>query len=161
MKAKPSADGAEQEWSAAEAETLAVRLLGRREHSRAELARKLSARGVPEQLIDDVLEGLRARRLQSDSRYAESLVNSRAGRGQGPVRILRELAAQGVDDAVAEEALAGAGQDFFALAADVRRRRFGEAAPSAWKERARQMRFLEYRGFTSDQIRAAFGDEPA
>ncbi|MEJ2515074.1 MAG: regulatory protein RecX [Gammaproteobacteria bacterium] len=162
MRAKPSADGPDRDWDAADVEALAVRLLGRREHSRAELARKLASRGVPPELSSEVLDDLRARRLQSDARYAESLVTSRAGRGQGPVRILRELAQQGVDASVAEEALAASGEDFFSLAARVRHRRFGPGAPSEWKERARQMRFLEYRGFTGDQIRAAVGDdEPA
>jgi regulatory protein len=37
-------------------------------------------------------------------------------------------------------------------------RRFGEDVPAEWKERARQARFLEYRGFTGDQIREALGD---
>jgi regulatory protein len=96
MRAKRSADGEPEDWTAASVEAAAVRLLARREHSRAELVRKLAARGAPAELADEVLDSLAARRLQSDERYAESLVTSRIGRGQGPVRIRRELAERGV-----------------------------------------------------------------
>ena len=154
-------DGAEagaDEWTAATVEVTAVRLLARREHSRKELARKLHARGVPPDLADEVLQSLQSRRLQSDERYAESLVNSRVARGQGPVRIRRDLAQQGIPDAEIDAALEAAGVDWYALARETRVRRFGEEAPAEWKERARQTRFLEYRGFNGDQIREALGD---
>jgi regulatory protein len=147
-----------EEWTAATVEVAAVRLLARREHSRKELARKLHARGVPPELVDEVLQGLQARRLQSDERYAESLVNSRVSRGQGPVRIRRDLSQQGIPDEDIDNALEAAGVDWYALARETRVRRFGEEAPAEWKERARQARFLEYRGFSGDQIREALGD---
>ena len=154
-------DGAEagaDEWTAATVEVAAVRLLARREHSRKELARKLHARGIPPDLADEVLQSLQARRLQSDERYAESLVNSRVARGQGPVRIRRDLAQQGIPDAEIDAVLEAAGVDWYALARETRVRRFGEEAPAEWKERGRQARFLEYRGFSGDQIREALGD---
>jgi regulatory protein len=135
-----------------------VRLLARREHSRVELSRKLRARGMPHELVDEVLGSLVARRLQSDERYAESLVNSRVSRGQGPVRIRRDLSRQGIPEAEIDAALAAAAVDWYELARDTRQRRFGADAPAEWKERARQARFLEYRGFTGDQIREAIGD---
>jgi regulatory protein len=147
-----------EEWTAATVEVAAVRLLARREHSRKELARKLHARGVPAALVDEVLQSLQARRLQSDERYAESLVNSRVARGQGPVRIRRDLAQQGIPDSEIDSTLEAAGADWYALARETRVRRFGEDVPAEWKERARQARFLEYRGFTGDQIREALGD---
>lgn len=162
MRARRSADEDAPDWTAASVEAVAVRLLARREHSRHELARKLAARGVPEELVASVLARLAERHLQSDDRYAESLVTSRAGRGQGPVRIRRELGERGVASEAVEQALAGAGQDWFDLARQVRRRRFGAAVPSDWKSRAQQSRFLEYRGFTGEQIRHALGgDEEA
>ena len=154
-------EGAEaeaEEWTAATVEVAAVRLLTRREHSRKELARKLFARGMPADLVEEVLQNLQARRLQSDARYAESLVNSRVSRGQGPVRIRRDLAQQGIPDTDIDTALEAAGVDWYALARETRTRRFGDPAPAEWKERARQARFLEYRGFSGDQIREALGD---
>ena len=157
MRKRSAEDGpGDEDWTAARAEALAVGLLARREHSRAELARKLGQRGVPEELIAATLEALGERRLQSDTRYAETLVASRIGRGQGPVRIRRELAERGVSGAEIDAALEGAEADWFELARETRRRRFGAAAPAEWNERARQSRFLEYRGFSGEQIRAAF-----
>lgn len=146
------------DWTVATVEVAAVRLLARREHSRRELARKLLARGMPAALVEEVLQSLQARRLQSDERYAESLVNSRVSRGQGPVRIRRDLSQQGIPDGEIDTALEAAGVDWYALARATRQRRFGHEAPVEWKERARQARFLEYRGFTGDQIREALGD---
>jgi regulatory protein len=159
MRAKPSAEDAAADWTAASVEAAAVRLLARREHSRVELGRKLRARGAPAELVEEVLASLAARRLQSDERFAESLVTSRIGRGQGPVRIGRDLEAQGVPAAEVEAALEAAGADWFELAAATRRKRFGRPAPADWKERGRQARFLEYRGFTAEQIRRALGDD--
>jgi regulatory protein len=155
---RDEADAAAEEWTAAAVEVAAVRLLARREHSRIELGRKLRARGMPAELVEEVLQSLQARRLQSDERYAESLVNSRVSRGQGPVRIRRDLSQQGIPDTEIDAALEAAGVDWYALARETRARRFGDEAPAEWKERARQARFLEYRGFSGDQIREALGD---
>ena len=159
MRPKPSADGDAPDWTAASVEIAAVRLLARREHSRAELLHKLDARGAPPELAAEVLDALAARGLQSDERYAESLVSSRVSRGQGPVRIRRELAERGVAAAVIDGALQAADVDWFALARETRRRRFGGECPQEWNERVRQSRFLEYRGFSSDQIRFALGTD--
>jgi regulatory protein len=159
MRAKRSAEGDAEDWTAVTVEAAAVRLLARREHSRAELVRKLDERGVPPALAEDVLDSLAARRLQSDERYAESLVASRISRGQGPVRIRRELAERGVATAEIDAALEAADEDWFRLARATRQRRFGSDVPSEWNERVRQSRFLEYRGFTGEQIRFALGGD--
>jgi regulatory protein len=156
-EAGPGDEPGDEDWTPARAEAAAVRLLARREHSRAELARKLGRRGIPGDLVEATLDALGARRLQSDTRYAETLVASRIGRGQGPVRIRRELAEQGVSGDEIEAALAAADADWYELARETRRRRFGAEPPADWNERARQARFLEYRGFSGEQIRAALG----
>lgn len=160
MRAKRSSEGEgdAKEWTAATVEAAAARLLARREHSRAELNRKLAARGIEPGLIGEVLDALAGRRLQSDERYAESLIASRIGRGQGPVRIRRELAERGVDPALVEAAIENADADWPQLARKTRSRRFGAEIPAEWNERARQARFLDYRGFTGEQIRFALED---
>ena len=157
MRANRSADPDGGDWTAQAVEAAAIRLLTRREHSRAELVRKLGARGAPADLVEQVLDALVAQRLQSDGRYAEALVTSRVGRGQGPVRIRRELADKGVVPAHIDAALEACEADWFELARETRRRRFGAAAPGDWTERGRQARFLEYRGFSGEQIRHALG----
>src|SRR5690606_12946791 len=94
-------------------------------------------------------------RLQDDARFAESLVSARIRQGKGPVRIRLELAERGIDPALAEQALAECGEDWLALARRVRERRFGAELPADFPGKARQMRFLQYRGFEPDQIAAA------
>jgi regulatory protein len=68
-----------------------------------------------------------------------------------------ELRERGVADTDIDEALATADEDWVVVAREARRKRFGAAGPSDFGERARQGRFLQYRGFSSEQIRAALG----
>lgn len=150
-KQRPEAD--EDETATPEAlRHCALGLLGRREHSRLELRQKLAARGFPDDLIDEVLRALAGEGLQSDARFASSYVHSRATRGYGPVRIRSELRQRGVDEDLAEHQLQDEQWDWPALAEAARRKRFGGAVPAAWPERAKQARFLQYRGFGSEHI---------
>lgn len=137
------------------AELSAMRMLARREHSSGELARKLRSKGHPAEAVESVVAKLRDKRLLSDDRFAASFVHHHAQRGQGPVRIRAELRQQGVFDELIEAQLRQVEFDWVALAASVRQRKFGAAAPRNMAERAKQARFLQYRGFDSDQIRAA------
>jgi len=150
---------ANQDLDPAEAERVcrhrAMDLLARRDHSRLELRRKLAARGFEAALVEQVLDALTRDRLLEESRYVESFIRGRARKGQGPVRIRGELAQRGIEDASVSAGLDEADCDWIALAAEVRAKRFGTAAPADFKERARQMKFLQYRGFESGHIRAA------
>jgi len=103
-----------------------------------------------------VIAELVQERLLDDARYAERYVASRAERGQGPVRIAAELGSLGAPRELIDAALES-GPDWRAVAGTVRRRKFGAAPPGSWAERARQARFLQYRGFSSDHIRSATG----
>jgi regulatory protein len=140
---------------AAECRRRALDLLARREHSRDELERKLRVRGFADATLAETLASLETEGLLADRRFAESFVRARIGRGQGPARIRAELAARGVDQACAVEQLAATEVDWVRLAARARIRRFGPALPENQKERARQARFLQYRGFDSAHIMAA------
>jgi regulatory protein len=137
----------------------AIALLARREHSQYELRLKLWRRGCDDELVDAVIDELRDEDLLSDARFAEAYVDSRARRGFGPVRIRGELQQRGVNDALAEEAVANVECDWEASAAEQRRRRFGAALPEDGRQRQQQYRYLTNRGFTSDQIRTALGDD--
>jgi regulatory protein len=83
-------------------------------------------------------------------------VRVRADRGYGPRRIARELAQRGLPAAAAARALAASGNDWAALARAAADKKFGQA-PASLAERARQTRYLEYRGFAPEQIRHALG----
>jgi regulatory protein len=137
----------------------ALELLARREHSRRELRAKLVGKGSPETLADDVVAELEATGLVSDERFAESLVRVRTERGHGPLRIERELQDKGVDPALIESVLDGSDPQWLDLVQRIRRKKFGSAVPRDYKERARQARFLQYRGFTYDQIQRALAPE--
>ena len=140
------------------ARAVAMDLLARREHSLAELRRKLADREFDPDLIEQALAGLVRDGLANEGRFVEAFVASRIRKGQGPIRIRAELVERGV----AGEAIAAVlpdAHDWRALAREVRRKRFGAAAPADFRERARQSRFLEYRGFTAEQIRGCFGSD--
>ncbi len=137
--------------------TAALALLAGRDFGRAELARRLAKRGYPAAVLTVVVDGLVAERLLSETRFVEEFIRQHAGRGHGPVRIRAELRERGVPDSDIEAGLEAAGEDWAALARDTRRRRFGLSPPDDYPERARQARFLQYRGFSADHIRAALG----
>jgi len=130
----------------------ALRLLARREHSRAELGRKLAAHANPEDDIESLLGDLSRRKLLSDERYAESRAHS-LSRKFGAARIAHELRAKGLDKGLAEQASGAARATEVERAREVWRRKF-RVAPQTREERAKQMRFLQSRGFSFDAIRA-------
>jgi len=136
----------------------ALAFLARRDYARVELHGRLCARGFAPAAVDAAIEALGQEGLLNEERYAQNYVAFHAARGQGPVRIAAELRRRGVAESVAAAAIV-AGPDWCALARQVCRGRFGAAPPSSWPEKARRARFLQYRGFASDQIRAATGAE--
>ena len=132
-------------------------LLAQREHGRAELERKLTAKGLDRALVAATLEHLAAEGLLSDERFAERFVQSRIARGHGPRRIERDLGQRGLAGERVALALEAADADWSALAGAAREKRFGPELPQAFGERARQARFLEGGGFSAEQIRAVLG----
>jgi regulatory protein len=138
--------------------TAAVALLARRDFAGTELRARLIRQGFAEATVASVVTGLVREALLDDGRYAQNYVAYHAGRGQGPLRIAAELRRRGLTADLIEAALA-TGPDWSALACKVRRAKFGLQAPDSWAQRARQARFLQYRGFSSDHIRTATGAE--
>jgi regulatory protein len=136
----------------------ALVLLSRRDFASPELVEKLTGQGYAGDPVREVVADLAAERLLDDVRYAANYVAWHASRGQGPMRIRQDLLAAGLPAAMVAEAL-DSGPDFAAICRQTRERRFGAELPAEWKERARQARFLQYRGFSSDHIRSAFGPD--
>ena len=132
----------------------ALRLLARREYSRAELARKLQSLSPGEE-PEALLADLSRRKLLSDERYAESRSHA-LSRKYGAARIVHELRAKGLDKELAGQASRAARATEVERAREVWRRKF-RVAPKTREERAKQMRFLQSRGFSFDAIRAAVG----
>jgi regulatory protein len=136
----------------------AVALLARRDFASGELAGRLQADGYPTEVVAAAIADLTAERILDDARFASHYVAYHAQRGQGPRRIAADLSARGVAKIEIEAALA-AGPDWGAQAQEVRKRRFGASPPESWAEKAKQGRFLQYRGFSSDHVRSALGPD--
>jgi regulatory protein len=132
--------------------------LSQREHSRAELERKLASHEeVPGELAK-ALDELQARDFINDGRAVESLVNRRAGK-LGSARIQQELAFKGLSGDAVSEALEGLKDTEFSRAQAIWRKKFG-ALPQDPHERAKHMRFLMTRGFNAEVVRRVVqGDE--
>ena len=131
----------------------AMDLLARREHSRRELKQKLKKRFKDDKLIDEQLDRLAEERLQSDRRFAESFLRQRINRGQGPMRIRQEMRQKGISDSEIDAALEEEQPDWYALAEEVYRRKFGELPPEDIKAKAKRSRFMQYRGFSLEHFR--------
>lgn len=134
----------------------AMDLLARREHGRVELTRKLRQRGAPDELIDTALDRLTEEGLLSESRYLESVVSYRARSGYGPLRIREELGQRGLQRPDIELALRESGIDWQAQLTDTWRRKFSGHLPIDARERAKQGRFLAYRGYSMEMINRLF-----
>lgn len=130
--------------------------LARREHSRAELARKLAPHAEADE-IEALLDQLERDKLLSNTRYVEMLAHARAGK-HGSLRLKADLREKGVPEGDMQEALETAREQDLDAARMVWLKKFG-AAPSNASERARQYRFLASRGFPIDVIRRVIGGD--
>ncbi len=142
-----------------EARKKAMDYLARREYGQAELRKKLQGAGFTRDASERAVDQLTADGLQDDTRFAESFLQSRVSKGKGPLRVQQELSQKGIDAGLVNDILEGSAIDWRELARRVRQKRFGAPLPSDFKEKARQMRFLQYRGFAQDHIQAAVGSD--
>jgi len=126
----------------------ALRLLARREHSRAELASKLAPRALSPEALNTLLDSLEQKKQLSNERYAEARAHQLA-RKYGAARIRHDLRSKGVEESIAAKA-AGGGELERARGILARKYRMPVTTPM---ERARRMRFLQSRGFSHETIR--------
>lgn len=129
-------------------------LLSRREHSQAELLTKLAMKGLDPSLSRSVLADFVERGWQSDARFAQSFVRQRVAKGQGEMRIRAELRARQVGESDIYQALEALSPDWFESALLVYQRKYSQPAGD-WKEQQKRMRYLQYKGFSNEQIRYA------
>jgi regulatory protein len=128
----------------------AIALLARREYARSELEQRLLARGGDRSEIRALLDALATEGLLSDARYARALVVRKAG-STSRRRIVETLKAAGVSHEEIDGALAETEVDDAAALTALWQRRFGRA-PEDEREKARQVRFLQSRGFALSAI---------
>lgn len=146
----------------------AMDLLARREHSVGELRQKLltflhkksEKNHYASESVDRVIDELQGEGLVSDERFTEAFVRYRKNNGYGPMRIQTELRERGVSEKIQATYLDFTDPHWREQVAQVRIKRFGTDLPGDYKERSRQARFLQYRGFTADQIKQVLaGDD--
>ncbi len=133
----------------------AMDYLARREYGRLELQAKLEGAGFGTETARVAVDRLACEGLQCDRRFIENFMQSRINQGKGPVRIRLDLGERKLEAGLIDELLSECDEDWRALARQTREKKFGVELPVEFKEKARQMRFLQYRGFESGQIQAA------
>lgn len=132
----------------------AMNLLARREHTQSELQQKLLKRFDDHALIEQEVAKLTQENLQSDARFAQSFLRQRVGRGYGPLRIRQEMRQRGLNDDQIRAAFSEEVIDWFECALLAYQKKYGSTPVDEFKERARRMRFLQYRGFSHEHIDA-------
>ena len=142
----------------------AIFMLSRRDYSTNELQRRIERRiretekdspTAPE-CLPQVIERLLESQYLDDNRTIYSFFRSYLNKSYGPLRIRQELRLKGFPSEMIERVLEETDTDWYALCQEVKEKKFGTAKPKDFKERAKQVRYLQYRGFTSDYINALF-----
>lgn len=133
-----------------------TRFLARREYSAFELTQKLVQRGFDSHIVDQQLNLFIEKKLQSDSRYAQSVVRIGYMNGKGPRYIEQKLKQQQIDENLYQTYMFSEEFDWFAKANEVRLKKYGDTQVTDFRVKQKQMRFLQSRGFDLDQIKDAF-----
>ena len=134
------------------AKTVAVKLLSRREHSAHEIREKLRQREFDSDEIEQTVEELKAGGWLSDERFAEAYIRMRQLKGFGPVRIAMELKERGVDELIVESRLDTNDACWTQVLEQQYQKKYRNTAIDDYNEKAKRIRFLQYRGFTLDAI---------
>ena len=132
----------------AELKARALRFLVRREHSRAELVRKLAPHAESEAALNAVVDLLLSKRQLSDERFAEERARS-LSRKYGAAKIRQDLKARGISEEIVDKASVGLND--LERADEILRRKYREPAVTR-EERAKRARFLQSRGFSMEVI---------
>jgi regulatory protein len=145
--------------------------LARRDYSQHEIIQKLKAKPYSKTCsktcsktyslaaIQSVVADLAQNGLINEQRFTENYVRWRQGKGFGPLRIQAELQARGIPAEMIAEQLDITDNAWFLQAKRMREKHFKGSLPNEFKLRAKQMRFLQYRGFTKEQIEDVFGSD--
>jgi len=133
---------------------LALRLLARREHAIAELSKKLSLKTENPEWISLVIESLKEKKYLDDAHFAESYVRMRMNKGYGKLRIIGELKERGVaEEIIAKNFSEDDKKNQKESLKKIREKKFGKVLPKNLAEKAKQIRYLQYKGFSFDEIK--------
>jgi len=127
-------------------------MLARREHSAFEIRRKLRQKDIAESDIEEAVEHLQQEGLLSDARFAESYINMRRNKGYGPLRIALELKDRGVAESDFGPCLYAGNMDWWSALRAACEKKYGGTRCDDYKDKAKRIRYLQYRGFALDKI---------
>ena len=133
-----------------------LRLLTRRDHSRKEIQDKLAVKGYDRSQVSTVIDELAQESWQDDIRYAESYARVRSQKGFGPVRIAYELRQQGIGQDAVDKIVQTTTEDWMNVLERVYTKKYPESVAIDGSERAKRIRFLLQRGFSSAMITTLF-----
>jgi len=131
-------------------------LLSRREHSTYQLTQKLRKRDFDLDAIEAALDRLQRENLQSDNRFIESTVDSRVNAGFGPIKIKYELRQKGISMERVDDYFSGMTVEWEQLMVTQRSKKFGQDIPVDYREKMKQARFLQNRGFSPESVMRLF-----
>jgi len=134
----------------------ALNALARRDYAERELAKKLKTKGYPTEEITPLIANLAKSGLINEHRFTENFIHWRRARGYGPLRISMELQERGIAEEMIAQLLDITDNNWLTDAQRVWQKQFKGNKPDDFKERAKHMRFLQYRGFTREQINSVF-----
>ena len=138
-----------------------IDLLSRREHSIQEMQMKLKQREHQSDEIDEVIDYLIANDYLSEQRFAESMYRMRANKGFGKRYIENELMQKGIHSSLVREAAETLEIDWYEQVQAVYDKKYGQSEIKDQKDKAKRIRFLQYRGFSTDEIFAVLNLDEA
>ena len=141
------------------AKSVAVRLLSRREHSAFEIRDKLHKRDFDEGEIEQTIIELQQGGWLSDERFAEAYIRMRQQKGFGPIRISIELNERGVKESIVDDYLQADDEGWQQILEQQYLKKYKNKAVEDYNDRAKRIRFLQYRGFALDIIYQVVGDQ--
>ncbi|KFA99675.1 regulatory protein RecX [Vibrio sp. ER1A] len=133
----------------------AIALLAKRDYSSGELRRRLQCEVTNEESVDLVMERLQSHHYVDDCRLIERELNKQVNKGHGPSRIKQELRQKGLDASLVEQAIEELDVDWFELCQKVKEKKFADDVPQDAKEKAKIIRYLQYRGHAMNVIMEA------
>lgn len=132
----------------------ALRMLARREHSCFELRQKLQQKGHSPEAIVQTLDKLLQDNYLNEERFTESYIRSRSNKGYGSLRISAELKEKGISKELIAQFIKN--QNGKISTEEIRAKKFGTALPQNAADRAKQIRYLQYKGFNWEEIKKIF-----
>ncbi|MBG6243311.1 MAG: regulatory protein RecX [Candidatus Symbiopectobacterium sp. Dall1.0] len=134
----------------------AITLLAKKDYSSGSLRRLLSKLTEKEEDVDRVVRRLSDNHYLNDTQLINNLIDKHIKKLHGPTRIKQEIRQKGFPQELIEQKIESSGIDWYSMAKEARIRKFSETPPTEQKEKAKQIRYLQYKGFSMDMIFEAF-----